>query len=133
MTLTPARRVFNALVAVVFLFPGAAELSSVRPCPHHESLATVGAKGHTEHQPADAGHVEHQEHAYSDSGAGEDSCTCKRVCPGLTATPLAIPVSPALAHKLEQSRSVVLQGGDAPYPRLIPFFLPYGLAPPYFG
>jgi hypothetical protein len=130
MTRTVPRRVFNALIVMVFLLFGAVDLSGLRPCPHHDSFAAIAAEGHMDHPSADEAHAGHQDHAESDADTGEDSCVCKRLCPGITATPLAIHAPPVLAHRIDATVTVVLRDSDTTYPRFTPFFLPYAQAPP---
>jgi hypothetical protein len=150
---TISSRVLSAVMAVIFLLPGAGEELGARPCPHHDLFAflptSTGAStnagshdahdAHAAHAPAaDAqvgghhhGHDQSLAQSTSSDGQGDHgSCTCQGSC--ATSSTGFLPVEPtvAIVARVESTIPVAIRADDLFVPHFIPYFLPYAQAPP---
>lgn len=128
---TPAQRLSALLVTLLFLFTWTGEALGMHPCPHHDSVP--GAMAHA--MTMDGGHgasASHDAPAPAEHG-GHHACTCQGSCP--SAAGGALPARAEAAVRVAPASVAAAPRGEAKtvVPRLVPFFLPYGQAPPLLG
>lgn len=137
-------RLTALLVAALLLFSWTGEALGQHACPHHDSVPGAAAHasddgdhaahaGHAVHEAASEAERDHDRAPISESDHQHEACTCLGTCPSaaVEATPpdpdAGLRVVPAWVReaRADQASLVPLQH--------LPFFLPYGQAPPLLG
>ncbi|HYH82875.1 MAG TPA: hypothetical protein VEX86_23985 [Longimicrobium sp.] len=127
---TATHRSTALLALLFFLFTWTGEALGVHGCPHHDAVpAAAAAQAEHGHHGMQAGEHDAPAPEHGDSHA----CTCQGTCPSVIGG--ALPpvgdswrrVAPAAVSQAAAPRAASI------VPRLVPFFLPYGQAPPPLG
>jgi hypothetical protein len=122
---TRSQRRLTAMWSLLVLFSAwGTEAAGLHPCPHHDRIVEAApatapsAHGHgAHHAPAAPEHTDH-------------GCTCASGCPAMGLA-LVAPPAERIAVRVAASPSPAPRAADAgPTLRDLPFFLPYGMAPP---
>ena len=130
---TPAHRFVALMAAVLFLFTWTGEALGAHACPHHDAVpgapATMQGMAHAGHHPA--AHAPHDVPAPEHADA--HACTCQGKCPSVAGG--ALPTSDETALRVAPAaiRAQAAPRVERIVPTLVPFFLPYGQAPPTLG
>ena len=146
MDRTLPSRLTALLAAVLFLFSWTGDALGWHACPHHSSVPGPHARavvedaadhgahgGHQAAAPDAASDAEHGGDSHDSEPGGAHGCTCTGTCPSAiggavpTVTDAGLRVAPASIRDARPDDSADV------LPRLVPFFLPYGQAPPLLG
>jgi len=130
------------LAAALLLFSWTGDVLGQHACPHHS--AVPGAAAHAsgrDHGGGPAGHGAHHAPAAADHdhdsgslpGGQHDACTCLGACPSAVATALPADSEAGLRVAPDWVRAAPGDDHASVLPRLLPFVLPYGQAPPALG
>ena len=134
MNRSPLDRLFALLLAVLFLGSTAGDGFGLDPCPHHAAPAHASAALHGEAGNAHSAHTHDAAPSPADAPADHSgACTCIGACEAGTGAALSAPPLAAVrAHFVVHSPDHRATASSVA-PRLLPYFLPYALAPPRHG
>ncbi|MDB4951814.1 MAG: hypothetical protein JWM27_4463 [Gemmatimonadetes bacterium] len=123
------------LVALLFLLSWAGDSLGFHPCPHHDLLAAAHAAGmeHGGTHAHAAGHHDASSPAAPSHQGHDGPCTCLSYC--CSAAPAMLSGVPAVqfAALLVHPHHAPAADAASARPRLLPYVLPYGQAPPSAG
>ena len=128
---TLAHRLTALLALAFFLVTWTEEALGAHGCAHHDAIPGRAAAMHS--MAHGAAHAEHGHGAPAPAHGSRHACTCQGTCPSVAGGAL-----PAAADAVLRVAPPSVAAAAAPrasriLPRLVPFFLPYGQAPPVLG
>ena len=139
MTRSLPHRLAALVAAALFLFSWGGEALGQHGCPHHSGVPGRAAhaedvsSGHAAHHPAESTAQAGRDGPVPAPADSHQACTCQGTCPSAAGVALPAVAKDAVPLAVRQGRAPLGSAPQIAASRWIPFFLPYGQAPPTVG